>query len=498
MSFGKDQGQLDNVPPHGGNFIQRAKSHAQRPQRTGGGGKIPHWKDGFKPSLVYPSLGRLIPGAYLQQTTHDGENAIEEEFTYVKWREHVSKSSGSPRSAICSGGALFASKTKACACEGCTVYWEDYNERKAKKARGDKTRGPNRMSCRDQYSYTWFDYAPYWKMPDLDRQTGQPRMNSSTNQPYYHWETGNVNDPKFQGKEWKQGHLLSWSMGSTYQDVLIMQAKIIGGHCTVCNNMSCITTLMKICGNPQCGQFIYDPNSTTLTIEQQNKIDYDRYTCPQCHQEGYVGEVIECAACTPQGLTPIRASIFDVDLQVQAVGNPGSQTFLQIPTTSAPQPLQVADAKVLETIKPLDLLKKFAPTSLELQRQIWNIQVRNAPIVGQQPVGQPPMPMVPGVAQPQMPMQQPPVQLPMQQQQPMPTGVVSPPQVPMQQHQMPQQQPMQFAPQPQPTQFGQPQQQQQQQQLAPQPVPQPVQPMQQQPQQMMPAVPYNTAPNTGE
>jgi hypothetical protein len=480
MSFGKDEGHLANIPPHGGNFIQRAKTHARRPQRSGGGGgRIPHWKDGFKPSLVYPSLVRLVPGAYRQQVTHDGETVVEEEFTYVKWREHVSKSSGSPRSAVCSGGALFASKTKACECEGCTVYWEDYRERQAKKARGDKTRGPNRMSCRDQYSYTVFDYAPYWKMPDIDRQTGQPRMNNNTNQPYYHWETGSVNDPKFQGKEWKQGHLLSWSMGSTYQDVLIMQAKVIGQHCKQCGNMGCITTLMKICGNPQCGQFIYDPNNTTLTTEQQNKIDYDKYTCPQCQQEGYVGEVIECAACTPQGLTPVRAGIFDVDLQVQAVGNPGSQTFLQVLATSEPRPIQISDAKVLETIKPLDLLKKFAPTALERQRQIWNIQVRNAPLVGQQqpqtavPVGQPPMPMVPGVQQPmaapsqQYQQYQQPVpqqyQPPQPQPQSMPTSIVMPPQVPTQQQ--------------------------------PQPQPQPQQP-QQQPQ--MPAIPYTTPSNTGE
>lgn len=486
MSFGKDEGHLANIPPHGGNFIQRAKNHAKRPARTGGGsGRMPHWKDGFKPSLVYPSLGRLVPGAYKQQVTHDGETVVEETFTYVKWREHVSKSSGSPRSAICSGGPLFASKQKALPCEGCTVYWEDYRERQAKKARGDKTRGPNRMSCRDQYSYTWFDYAPYWKMPDIDRQTGQPRMNPNTNEPYYHWETGSVNDPKFAGKEWKQGHLLSWSMGSTYQDVLIMQAKQIGQHCNTCKGMNCVTTLMKICGNPQCGQFIYDPNNTTLTTEQQNAIDYDRYTCPQCQQTNYVDEVIECRNCTPQGHTPQRASIFDVDLQVQAVGNPGSQTFLQILTTSQPRPLQIQDPKVLESVKPLDLLKKFAPTPIERQRQIWNIQVRNAPIVGQQP-GQPPMPMAPGFA-PQ-PMAQP-------VQQPMPTSVVSPPQVPMQapmQQQPPMQQPVQPQMQPAPVQGAYPQQ-------APPATGQPGIPVQPQPQPApaMPAIPYST-PDTGE
>lgn len=430
MSFGKDQSHLANIPPHGGNYIQRAKTHARRPQRSGSGGKMPYWKDGFRPSLVYPSLGRLIPGAYRQQVTHDGETVTEEEFTYVKYREHVSKSSGTPRGGICSGGALFANKQKAQPCNGCDWYWEDYRERQAKKARGDKTRGPHRMSCRDQYAYTWFDYAPYWQVPDTDAN-GNLRMNPNTNEPYTHWETGNINDPKFQGKQWKQGHLMSWSLGQTYQDVLIMQAKIIGGHCQVCGQMNCLTTLMKVCGNPQCGQFIYDPSNTTLTTEQQNKIDYDPYTCPQCQQTSYVGEVIECVHCTPQGLTPVRASIFDVDMQVQAVGNPGSQTFLQVLATSGPRPIQVADSKVLEAIKPLDLLQKFAPTPLEMQRQIWNIQVANPPGIGQQSMGQPPMPMTPGMPAPTM----------QQLQQPIPTGVIMPPQVPMQ-YQPQQPQPM--------------------------------------------------------
>jgi hypothetical protein len=285
-----------------------------------------------------------------------------------------------------------------------------------------------------------------------------------------------VNEPKFVGKEWKQGHLLSWSMGQTYQDVLIMQAKQIGKHCNTCKNMNCVTTLMKICGNPQCGQFIYDPNNTTLTTEQQSAIDYDNYTCPQCKQEHYVDEVIECQYCTPQGLTPQRCGIFDVDLQVQAVGNPGSQTFLQILSTSGPRPLQVQDAKVLESIKPIDLLRKFAPTSIERQRQTWNIQVRAAaPAVAQQP-GQPPMPTPPGMQPPQAAPVQPPV----------PTGVVGAPQAPMQ-AQLPQQPMMQP-----PVQQPMPPVQGQGIPVPPQPQPQP------QPAPAMPAVPYSNTPNTGE
>ncbi len=464
MSFGKDQGHLANIPAHGGNFIQRAKTAARRPSRSGGGG-MPYWKDSFRPSLITPTLLRLIPGSYKQLVTHDGETAVEEEFPYVMCREHMSKLSGNLRGGLCSGGPLFANKKKAQACHGCDYYWEDVRERKAKRARGDKTKGPNRMSCRDQYVYTAFDYAPYWKMPDVDKN-GQLRMNQNTNQPYTHWETGNLNDPKFQGKEWKQGHLLSWSMGQTYQDVLVMQAKVIGTHCTTCGNMSCISTVMKVCGNQQCGEFIYDPSNSTLTDEQRDQIDNYPYQCPRCQQTHYVDEVIQCTVCTPANHTPKRASIFDVDMQVQAVGNPGSQTFLQVLSTSPPRPIQV-DAKVLETIKPLDLLRKFAPTPLEVQRKIWNIQVANAPLVGQ-PAGQPPvaptMPTAPGMQQ-QMAPQQPVA--------PAPTGVVP---APVTQQVMPPQ-PMQFAPQPQAA--------------------VPAAPPQPQPVAQTPTVPYGT-PGTGQ
>ncbi len=470
MAFGKDPSQIQNMPPHGGSYLQRAKTAARRPNRSPKGSSF-YWKDCYSPPDLSIDVGRLIAGSYQQEVTYDGENAVTETFPYYLYREHHN----GKRGAICAGGALWANKEKAEPCPACDVFWEDVNERKAKKARGDNTKGPNRMSCRDQYVFNWWDYGTYFEMPEVDKN-GQFRMNPKTNQPYTHWVKGSPSDPRFQGRPWKSGHLLPWPMGTTYKDTLFTFAVQIGRGCKSCGSKDSIRCVMKICGNPQCGQFIYDPNNCSLTDEQRDQIDNYPYECPHCGQKVFVDEVIECSSCQ----NPQRASIFDVDLQVQRMGTKGQQTFLQILNWSEPRPIQVSDPEILKTIQPLDLPKKFAPTPPEAQVKIFGLSTSvptsgpgAPPIVGQ-PQQQPPMQATPPM-QPPMPQQAPqgpmpgpslgtapPMQPPPQQQQ---WQAPMPPMQPQHQHQ-PQQQwqqpPMQ------------PPQQQQWQQSQPQPQPQPV------------------------
>lgn len=417
MAFGKDQSQLGNIPAYGGTFAQKAKTQARRPARSSGGSF--YWKDTYKPPEYSPDIIRLVPGEYTVQVTHDGENIVQEVLPFFPFREHHN----GKRGAICSAGPLWANKTKAEPCPACTIFWEDVNERKAKKARGDNTKGPNRMSCRDQFGFTVFDYGLYFEVPDVDKN-GQFRMNPKTNQPYTHWEKGNPNDPKYAGMNWKQGHLQAWPMAQTYKDTFIEWSKKVGQSCNSCKSMDSLRTVMKICGNPNCQQPVYDPNNCTLSNEQREQIDYYPYTCQHCQQTAYVGEVVECSCCQ----NPQRATIFDVDFQVQRMGTAGQQTFLQIFSHSAPRPVQVADPEVLKTIKPLDLEKKFAPTPPEAQAKMFNLTV-----VGQQPqAGQ-----APSMGQPAMP--------PMQQFAPPNPPQVAPPQIPMQQPALPMQ-PQQYAP----------------------------------------------------
>ena len=410
MSFGKDNGQLANIPAFGGSFAQRARTNARKAPRKSGG--APYWKGTFKPSEHTPDVGRLIPGEYLQQVSHDGETIVEQTFPYVMFKEHHNGRLGG----ICSAGPLFASKNLAQLCHPCVVFWEDVRERKAKKARGDTTKGPNRMSCRDQYSFGWWDYGLYFEMPDVDAK-GQPRINNKTQKPFTHWEKGNQNDPKYQGKPWKQGHLLPWAMGGTYFDVLVTYSKKIGLCCASCCTRDSIKTLMKICGNPACGQFIYDPNNCTLTDEQRVDIDDYPYQCKHCGEKKLVDEIIECSGATVDPNTgaiapcaaPKRATLFDVDLQVQRMGTKGQQTFLMIINFSDPRPIQVADPEILKTIVPLDLLKKYTPTSPELQLKIFGLQAAPPPVPDQG--AGPPAIQPPGLPQQQM---QPPPQQQMQ------------------------------------------------------------------------------------
>lgn len=453
MAFNKDPNQLMNMPPHGGNYIQRAKTAARRPNRSGGGQSF-YWKDTYTPPDLSTDIIRLVPGEYPQEVTYDGETVVTESFPFFMFREHHN----GKRGCICCGGALWANKEKALMCPSCVTFWEDVRERKAKKARGDNTKGPNRMSCRDQFAFNVFDYGMYFEVPEVDKN-GQFRMNNKTNQPFTHWVKGSPNDPAMQGRPWKHGNLLPWAMATTYKDTLFNYAKQIGKSCKSCGSRDSITCVMKICGNKDCRQIVYDPNNTALTDEQRENIDSYPYTCPHCGQTNFVEEVVECSRCQ----NAARATLFDVDLQIQRMGTKGQQTFLQVISWSDPRPIQVADPEILKTIVPLDLPKQFSPHSPEEQYKIFGTSAAPPAAVAGPPTmyGQVQLPqgMIPG---PSMGYQQPMQSAPQYPAPQMPQGGYQPPmrpqapQPPMQQHyqppaaaqpyQPPQPQPVQQAP----------------------------------------------------
>jgi len=364
MSFGKDQNNLQGIPGYGqGSFIQKSATTERRPRRGGGG--EPYWKGCFQLSEHTPDTVRLIRGDYKQLVCNEEGDIYEEVLPYLKVREHYHASSH--RGAICSAGPAFLFKDKREPCLGCDMFWEDVDERRAKKARGDKTRGPNRMSARDQFVFTTWDYGIYFQVPQVDGN-GQVRTNKE-GQPYTEWVKASPNDPRYQGKPWKQGHLCPWSMGTTYKDTLVKYAKVIRNSCVSCGNQNCVTSRGYFCGNPQCRAFLFDPNNTTMTPEQQDQMANFPHHCAQCGQTLYPHEEIACSACQ----APQRASIFDVDLQVMKQGSRGQQTFLNIISFSNPRPVQVQDAEALKDIKPIDLSKKFAATPIDTQRKLWNL-----------------------------------------------------------------------------------------------------------------------------
>ena len=196
-------------------------------------------------------------------------------------------------------------------------------------------------------------------------------------------------------------------MGETYKDTLLhYNDHTVCNDCAACGSQGTIHCVEKICGNPACEHPVYDPNNTTMTPEQVEKIENEPYTCPVCGQTNFINELIECQKCLANGWEPRRASIFDIDLEITAVGTKGQQTVLQILNRSTPRPIQIQDPELLKTVQPLDLAKKFCPTPVEKQREMWGIKAP-APNV-QQPLGAAAPPAQAGPPQvPQQPMQQP-------------------------------------------------------------------------------------------
>jgi len=407
MSFGKNPEQLSRIVPFGGNLSQRARhlTHSRQQSRSSGGG-APYWMETFKVPQDHARFGRLIPGAYAQEISYDDKTTQTVTFEYVMFKEHFMGGHVN-RGGVCSSGPLFGNRHLRQPCLGCDIFWEDVEARKAKKAAGDRTKGPNRISTRDMFAFTWFDYGLWYHAPRYDDRN-QPVTDQSGNQ-RYDWVMGQDNDARYANCERKYGHLIAWPMGETYKETLLSANDYIMQDCTNCGQRGSIQFVSKNCS--QCGTVIYDA-TTSLTPETRTNLDSNPFQC-QCGNYNFLTEVINCSCGNGR-----RATIFDVDLQITAVGSKGQQTFLQILNRSEPRLIQVADQSVLANIKPLDLIKKFAPTPLDKQREYWGSAVQAPPQQQQQlPYGQPMMgmpPQAPPAQQYGQPMMAPPMQPPMQ------------------------------------------------------------------------------------
>lgn len=362
MSFGKDNENLNRVAPYGGNLSQRARHHskAREESRRSGGGGAPYWKNTFKVPQDHARFGRLIAGNYVQQVSYDNKTVVEMPFEYFMFKEHFHGTT--KRGGICSAGPLFSNRQLRNPCSGCDKFWEEVAKN---KARPKNERQKKSMSARDMFAFTWWDYGLWYNAPRIDRD-GKTVTNDQ-GQPYLEWVMGQENDPRYQGCEWKYGHLLAWPMGETYKDTLLQANDYIMQDCANCGQRNSIQFVSKACG--QCGTVVYDAN-TSLTPEQREQIDTSIHACQACGHSGFLSEMINCSSCG----NGKRASIFDVDLQITATGSKGQQTHLNILNRSEPRPIQIQDPEVLKTVGPLDLAKKFAPTTLAEQKELWDLE----------------------------------------------------------------------------------------------------------------------------
>ena len=354
-----------------------------RPRRSGG--KRPYWAGNFELSEnpAAPDTIRILRGAYNQSTVDEDGNLQQVTLPYVYTREHYHGPLS--KGALCSAGPYYMDRNKREPCHGCDIFWEDYEVREQKKLAGDNSKGPDRIGMSDKFAFSVWDYGIYFQMPQVGRD-GQYRMNPKTNQPYTTWvKAANPQDPQFAGYPWKQGSLLPWSVYSTWKDLLVSFDHTVGMCCMSCCGRNTMVSRGWYCGNPQCRQFVFDQNNTTISQEQQQQLTKNKQRCNHC---GQITFLHEDAACTQCGGTQ-RASIFDVDLTAYRLRTGrGNQSTLVIAAFSDPRPIQVADAETLAKIKPLDLLKRFAPTSLEEQAKLWRIgepAAAAAPAGGYQP-----------------------------------------------------------------------------------------------------------------
>jgi hypothetical protein len=445
MAYGKDPKNLGT----GGSFRQQANRYQHqkdqnRKSRGGGGGA--YWATQYKPSMDEPDTIRVIEGKYVvpqvvQKLTAEGKKeAVLEmiELPFFPFAEHYD--GREKKTCICSAGPWAGSKDKAAPCVGCELFWSGME----KDHNGKKKQG--RMSRREMYVFSVLDYGVYHNVEQVDFKTGQIRINEQTNQPWMHWVKceGQGCEACRAGKETRRGMTRHWALGWGHYQSLLDADKKIGKSCSNCRATNSINCIAWTC--PQCGDAIVDMASTTLKTKEIDDLVSNPVTC-KCGFNGFAHEIIECRSCSPAGGTARRATIFDVDMNVNRVADPngGNNTTLSISQWSAPG---AVDPNFKEFHKSLDLEKIYTPTPIEKQRELFDVKgpIQRTPVTsgeaarpwqGQQaaPPMQQQMPPPPQMAAPpQNPYAaQPPAQQwqqppPVQQWQPPPQTAVQPPQ----------------------------------------------------------------------
>lgn len=378
MSFGKDPNNLAGVVQGGASFQQQAAASLRRPKKQaggGGGGKFFSYRDQFKPSDVNVDTGRIIPGSYVSTNLGDDGNTYGIITAYVTYDEHFHGTL--QRGTICSAGPFWRMRNKRNPCRGCDIFWEDYEQR---KRLGKGVKGPNRVSRREMFAFNWLDMGVFHKTNVL-QPDGQPLINRNSGLPIWNWvKCIGIGCPGCStGVESKRGHMMPWPMGKQHFETINGYAEYIANGCLSCGERDSISTVSWHCANPGCGEAIVDLRNTTMNAQQVNEMIAGQYHCRKCQTSALPIEAVYCANCTPTGVQPVRASLFDVDMQVQRRGGGDSKgTQLVVLDTSDPKPI---DPRFVEIAKPLDLAARYAPTPYDEQVALFGPPTPTGPSV---------------------------------------------------------------------------------------------------------------------
>jgi len=354
MAFGKDPSHSANIPTF------RQQGRAQQAARPKSVGYVkPYFIDAFKPSTDDPDQVRVLKGRYEVQIGQPDGSLITQVLYYQPYCEHFHGTM--KKGFMCSAGPFSAIRDKREPCMGCDQYW-------AARAAGNKN-GP--MSKRDMYAFTVLHYAPYAKVEQIDRTTGQVRTNTQ-GEPYTEWHRVFPHErAKYAGREMCDARVLHWSLGFGHWNTLMEYDKEIGRSCKSCGGRDTIKMVAWTCDVDcgGCGEALIEGDTTTLSPKEIDELTGAPVKCGACGHVGLLKEMVDCTNCDHGE----RAEIFDVDLNVKRIADPngGNANTLGITSWSNPRPI---DARYIEIAKPMDLAKIFAATPIEKQGELLGFQ----------------------------------------------------------------------------------------------------------------------------
>ena len=396
MAYGKNENDLALV-----SAFRRAEAELAKPTpRLNTKSRIPAFTQEYQLSTTNRDTVRLIAGDYPHDTVSLQPDAAGNpvptirtiKMPFIQFTKHYDGLL--KRGAICSAGP-FRDRELRKPCHGCDIYF-------ATAARNQEGRfESSRMSKQPMYAFSLWDYGVYHNAPQLDSH-GAVKM-SPQNKPYMQWtkcivqgcpgcRAGNL--------ETKQGIMRAWTLNSTQYKVLTQTDKQVGASCAACLGVNCIRSVSWI--TSCCRNVVIDMQTTQLTMEEINKQTTSEHTCQQCRTQGLLIEQYACGYCAQRGQQGVRASLFDVDLQVMAVAGTNNAKILQV--TGFGQP-NVIPEEWKPTLKPLDLPAIYAPDSLDFQAKMFHVQPTTAAPQPQQPLQPQGMPQQapPGAMMPQQP-----------------------------------------------------------------------------------------------
>jgi hypothetical protein len=379
MAFGKDKSRLGAV----GSFRQQAtmttRQRATRPKNTGGGTR-PNWIDKYEPSLIDVDIIRLMAGDYETPIlVGEGNNlsVVEQPSFGFSYCQHYD--ARHKKFAQCSAGPYRQIKNRREPCIGCDVYWREAG----KDPVTGKWKYGYMGNAREMISFSVIHHAPYAKIEQTDRQTGQVRCNDK-GEPYYEWVQVLPHErAKYAGKEMKTSHMLHWSMGTAHWNTLMSAWKQVEKCCRSCGGRDTIISDAWFCTN--CHNDVIDAQTTTIAPKDLEQLTTNPFQCPHCHTDVVLMERVDCSNCdpskphifdinladgeVPRPQAPERATIFDVNLKVQriAASDGSKNNSLSVSGFSDPHPL----AQELAALKQMPLDRLFAPTPLDKQAELF-------------------------------------------------------------------------------------------------------------------------------